>query len=436
MAHVFPRVFGRELPVVDHARGARIFDSSGKAYIDGAAGALVVGIGHGDLAVIDALEDQARRVSYVHGTQFGSNSVEAYADEVAEYLPMDGARIYPVSGGSEATETALKIARAFHLARGEDDRHKVIARSGSYHGNTLNALDASGRPSLRAPYEPWLGRTVRVPAPNEYRCLNSSHEECGRKLAADLDFVIRTEGPETVACFVAEPIVGAALGAVSPPDDYWPAVSDVCRRHGVLIVADEVMTGFGRTGAWFASEHFGLRPDILTAGKGAASGYWPFGFAACSGAVFEAVEQTGFVHGFTFSHNLVGAAVAGAVLSRLRTDDLVAASRSKGETLRAMLATALDGHPHVGDIRGRGLMIGVELVADRDTREPFERSKRITEKVIGTAFDLGLTLYPATGCADGKRGDAILLGPPFVITDDELEQVTDLFADSVEAALR
>jgi adenosylmethionine-8-amino-7-oxononanoate aminotransferase len=274
---------------------------------------------------------------------------------------------------------------------------------------------------------------VRVPAPNEYRCLNDTHEACGQKLAADLDFVIRTEGPETVACLVAEPIVGAALGAVSPPDDYWPAVADVCREHGVLMIADEVMTGFGRTGAWFASEHFGLRPDILTAGKGAASGYWPFGFAACSGAVFDAVEQTGFVHGFTFSHNVVGAAVAGAVLARLRSDDLVAASRTKGEALKKMLAAALDGSPHVGDIRGRGLMIGVELVADRDTKEPFDRSRRITEHVIATAFDLGLTLYPAIGCADGKSGDAIMLGPPFVITDDELEQVADIVTDSIEA---
>jgi adenosylmethionine-8-amino-7-oxononanoate aminotransferase len=433
VSHVFPRVFGRELPVVDHARGARIFDVTGKTYIDGAGGALVVGIGHGDLSVIDALEDQARRVSYVHATQFGSDALETYAAHVAPLLPMDGARIYTVAGGSEATETALKIARAYHLARGEDSRHKVIGRSGSYHGNTLYALDASGRPLLRAPYEPWLGRTVRVPAPNEYRCLNDTHEACGQKLAADLDFVIRTEGPETVACFVAEPIVGAALGAVSPPDDYWPAVVDVCREHGVLVIADEVMTGFGRTGAWFASEHFGLRPDILTAGKGAASGYWPFGFAACSGAVFDTIEQTGFVHGFTFSHNVVGAAVASAVLARLRSDDLVTASRTKGEALKKMLAAALDGSPHVGDIRGRGLMIGLELVADRGTKEPFDRSRLITEHVIATAFDLGLTLYPAIGCADGKGGDAIMLGPPFVITDDELEQVADIVTDSIEA---
>jgi adenosylmethionine-8-amino-7-oxononanoate aminotransferase len=435
-SHVFPRVFGRDLPVVDHARGARIYDRDGKVYIDGAGGALVVGVGHGDQSVIDALEEQARRVGYVHGTQFRSESLESYAAEVAGLLPMDGARIYPVSGGSEAIETALKIARAYHLATGETGRYKVIARAGSYHGNTLNALDASGRASLRAPYEPWLGRTIRVPAPNEYRCPRDAHKDCGRELADDLDAVIRREGSDTVACFIAEPIVGAALGAMLPPPDYWPAIVEVCREHGVLLIADEVMTGFGRTGAWFASEHFGLRPDILTAGKGASSGYWPFGFAACSGAVFDAIERTGFVHGFTFSHSAVGAAVASAVLQRLSEGKLVEASGDKGQRLKSMIGDALGDHPNLGDVRGRGLMIGVELVADRATKGPFERSARITESLVAKAFELGLIVYPASGCADGKVGDAIMFGPPFVITDDEIEQAVGMFTDALADTMR
>jgi adenosylmethionine-8-amino-7-oxononanoate aminotransferase len=435
-SHVFPRILGREPPTVDRAHGALIIDTTGKAYIDGAGGAIVVGIGHGDQTVVDALEEQARKVSYVHATQFQSDALEEYAAEVAELLPIDGARIYPVSGGSEATETALKMARAYHLACRDDGRHKVIARSGSYHGNTLNALDASGRPSLRAPYGPWLGRTVRVRAPNEYRCPNETHAACGTELAAELDTVIRAEGPETVACFVAEPIAGAALGAVLPPDDYWPAVTAVCHKLGVLIVADEVMTGFGRTGMWFASDHFGLRPDIVIAGKGASSGYWPFGFAAASQEVFSAISTTGFAHGFTFSHSVVGATAAHSVLRRLREDGLVDASRDKGELLRKLLTDSLGDDPRVGDIRGRGLMIGIELVADRDTKQPFDRSRRITESVIARCFDLGLTVYPASGCVDGYSGDAIMLGPPFVISENQLERAANIIADSVTDVTR
>ena len=424
----------RELPTVAWAEGALIHDTTGKTYIDGAGGALVVGIGHGDSGVVDALSDQARRVSYVHGTQFTSEPLERYASAIAELLPMEGARIYPVSGGSEATETALKIARAYHLARGDRERHKVIARATSYHGNTLNALDASGRRSLRAPYEPWLGRTVRVSAPDEYRCTERSHRTCGSRFADELEEAIQREGPETIACFLAEPIVGAAQAAVAPPEDYWREVARVCKAHGVLVIADEVMTGFGRTGAWFACEHYGLRPDILTAGKGAASGYWPFGFAACSGELFAAIEESGFTHGFTFSHSPVGAATAAAVLGKLRGGDLVSASRAKGEWLRTSLQQALSAHPHVGQVRGRGLMIALELVADRGSKQPFERGRRVTESLVTAAFDRGLTIYPASGGL-GSEGDAIMLGPPFVITDQELARTVEIVVEAVEAVL-
>jgi hypothetical protein len=434
MSHVFPRVFGRELPVVDRAEGAVIWDTTGKAYIDGAGGAILVGIGHGDAAVIDALETQARRVSYVHGTQFTSEALESYAAEIAELLPMEDGHLYPVSGGSEATETAFKIARAFHLANGEPSRFKVVGRTTSYHGNTLNALDASGKLSLRAPYEPWLGRAVRVSSPNEYRCPNAMHDSCGQELADELDRVIVAEGPDTVACFIGEPVTGASLGAMVPPADYWPAVREVCDRHGVLLIADEVMTGFGRTGKWFASEHWGLRPDIVVAGKGVSSGYWPFGFAACSGAIFDALSRTGFVHGFSFSHSVVGAAVGRAVLKRLKEDDLVEASRVKGERLKELLHERLDDHHNVGDIRGLGLMIGIELVADRATKKTFDRSARFTEKVVAGCFERGLTVYPAPGCAGENQGDAVMFGPPFVITDPQLVRAADILTQTLDPA--
>lgn len=435
MSNVFPRVIGRTLPFAARAEGALIWDSSGKSYIDAAGGAIVVGIGHGDRDVIDALGRQASRVAYTHGTQFTTEALESYASNVAPLLPVDNARIYPVSGGSEAVETALKMARAYHLARGESTRIKVIARKNSYHGNSLNALDASGRPSLRRPYEPWLGRARHVDSPYEYRCRFPSHESCGRRHAEQLDAVIEDEGPDTVACFIAEPIVGAAMGAVVPPDDYWPSIEAVCRKHGVLLIADEIMTGFGRTGRWFACEHWRVEPDIVTAGKGASSGYWPFGFAACKDDVFEAISTTGFTHGFTFSHSAVGAAVANAVLKRLDDDDLVDASHKKGELLKTELANALGDHPHVGDVRGLGLMLGVEFVSDRSTKAPFARSQAVTEAIVGAAKDRGVLLYPSTGGVNGTDGDVVMLGPPFVITEDEMYQMIDGLRSAVEAAL-
>jgi adenosylmethionine-8-amino-7-oxononanoate aminotransferase len=433
MSSVFPRVVGRDLPTAVRASGASIWDADGKRYLDGAGGAIVVGIGHGNQDVVRAMTEQAGRVAFAHATQFTSEALEGYADELAPLLPLDGARIFPVSGGSEAVETAFKMARAYHLARGDEGRHRILSRLGSYHGSTRGALDASGRESLRRPYLPWLGHAVHVAAPYEYRCPNPGHPQaCGAWHADRLDETIQRLGPETAACFIAEPISGATLGAAVPPDDYWPAVAEVCRRHGVLLIADEVMTGFGRTGTWFGCDHWDVRPDILVAGKGVSSGYWPSGLAACTGEVFEAIEGAGgLVHGFTYSHHVVGAAVARAVLSTLRSEHLVEASREKGETLAKLLGEALADDPHVGDVRGRGLMIGVELVADRSTARPFPRSERVTERVVDAARDVGLLLYSSTGCADGTDGDLVMFGPPFVITEDELAEAAAMAAAAI-----
>jgi adenosylmethionine-8-amino-7-oxononanoate aminotransferase len=435
VSSVFHRVENRPLPVAVRAEGSCVWDAEGKRYLDAAGGAIVVGIGHGDRDVAASMEEQASAVAFAHGTQFTTPALEAYAAELAPLLPMEAPRVYPVSGGSEAVETALKLARTYHLARGDSGRHKVIARWGSYHGNTLGALDASGRPPLRAPYGPWLGRVVHVPAANEYRCPFDTHPQgCGERHAELLERAILEEGPDSVACFIAEPVVGATLGAVAPPDGYWPAVREVCSRHGVLLVADEVMTGFGRTGAWFGSDHWGLRPDILTAGKGASSGYWPLGLTVCSGEIFEAVVAGGFVHGFTNSHSAVGAAVGRAVLAKLRDGGLVEASRIKGERLLKELSEALADEPHVGDVRGLGLMIGIELVADRQTKAPFARAEHVTEGVLAAARESGLLLYPSPGGADGTNGDAFMLGPPFVITDEELTEAVEKTHAAIVAA--
>jgi adenosylmethionine-8-amino-7-oxononanoate aminotransferase len=437
---VFRRSTRADPPVAVEAHGSTIRDAAGREYLDAAGGAIVVNVGHGRTSIADAMADQAGRLAYAHGSTFTTEPLEAYAAEVGAVLPVDDPAIYPVSGGSEAIETSLKLARAYQLARGEPERDVVIARHGSYHGNTLGALDLSGRPPLRRPYEPWLGRFRHVSAAYPYRAGEPRAHALGDAdaLAAELDAAIRDAGAGRVAAFVAEPIVGATLAAAVPLDDYWPAIAQVCARHGVLLIADEVMTGFGRTGRWFGVDHWGVRPDIVVAAKGATSGYWPFGFVAASGAIHEAVTRPGrtFVHGFTYSHTPVGAAVAREVLRILRDEDLVMASASKGDRLLTLVRGHLEQHEAVGDIRGRGLMVGVELVADRSTRRPFPRAAGITEAVVAAARDAGVLVYSGTGNADGVDGDTILLGPPFVITDPELERVAEVVAASIDAATR
>jgi adenosylmethionine-8-amino-7-oxononanoate aminotransferase len=434
VTHVFPRVLDRDLPEAVGAEGAWITAADGRRFLDGAGGAIVVNVGHGERQLIDAIEAQLERTQYVHGTMFTTGALERYADDVASLLPLDDARLYPVSGGSEGVETALKLARAYHLARGEPSRFVVIARRSAYHGNTLGALDASGKEPLRKPYTPWLGRFLHAPAAYEYRCENPTHPDgCGAWHAGELERMIAQASERSVAAFIAEPVAGATLGAAVPCEDYWPSVVEVCRRHGVLVIADEVMTGMGRTGRWFACDHWGVRPDIVTAGKGTTSGYVPFGFAAASGEVFEAVSTTGFVHGFTWSHNGLGAAAAGAVVRLLRERDLVARAAMMGERLRADLAAALDDVAIVGDVRGLGMMLGIELVRDRDTKESFARAERVTERVVGAAREDGLLLYSSTGHVDGRDGDLLMLGPPFSITDDDAIQLVERTASAIRS---
>ncbi len=425
-------------PIAVEAHDSTIIDSTGREYLDAAGGAIVVNVGHGRRSIAEVMAAQAGRLAYAHGSAFTSEPLEAYVREVGPLLPVDGPAIYPVSGGSEAIETALKLARAYHLARGEPDRQIVFARWGSYHGNTLGALDLSGRKPLRRPYEGWLGRFRHVSAAYPYRADDPGANALGSadEAAAELDRAFTSAGPRTVAAFVAEPIVGATLAAAVPPDGYWPAIADVCRRHGVLFIADEVMTGFGRTGRWFALDHFGVKADIVVAAKGATSGYWPFGFAAASDVIHETVtRQSAFVHGFTYSHSPVGAAVAREVLRILQDESLVEASATKGARLKDLASEALVAQPAVGEVRGRGLMVGVELVADRTSRTPFPRSARIAETVVREARERGVLVYSGTGNANGVDGDTILLGPPFVVTDPELERIVAVLAESIEAAV-
>lgn len=422
------------LPTAVSANGSWVTDAEGKQYLDAAGGAIVVGIGHGVEEIAETMAAQTATLAYVHGSTFTTEALEAYATELATVVPLDGARVFPVSGGSEAMETALKMARAYHLGKDRPERTVIVARGASYHGNTRGALDVSGREPLRRPYEPWLGQTRRVPGVNEYRCPNPEHPSgCAEWHAARLEETIAEEGPDRVVAFVAEPIGGAASGAAVPPDDYWDRIAEICHNNDILIIADEVMTGFGRTGEWFACDHFGLRPDILVAAKGASSGYWPLGLAISSGAVHDTiVAGGGLIHGFTWSHHPVGASVGLAVLDRIRKMRLVDRARVQGKRLLDGLHSSLADHPRVGDVRGMGLLACVELVEDRNTRDPFPRAAQVAEMVLRRARELGLLLYPSTGNVDGSSGDYLLIGPPLTVTDDEV----DLIVDRISVSLR
>ena len=430
---VFRRVLGRELPTIARGEGVWLEDTEGRRYLDGSGGAVVVNIGHGRREVAEAMARQAETAAYVHGTQFTSGPLEEYARRLSAHAPGDCNRLYLVSGGSEANETAVKLARAFHLARGEPTRHKVVRRSIGYHGNTLATLALSGRPNLQAPYLPLLASTPEAAAPFCYRCpLGRTYPDCVVACVDEVETVIEREGPETVAAVIAEPVLGAAAGAAVPPDEYGQRLRAICDRHRVLLIADEVMTGFGRTGRFFAGEWSGVVPDVMTLGKGMSGGYVPVGGVLVREEIVKALEHAGgFVHGFTFSHHAVTAAACLATLDILEREGLVERARERGELLFALLEP-LRAHPHVGDVRGRGLMAGIELVADKATRRPFPRAERRAEGLAARCFERGLVVYPSTGCANGTDGDLVMLAPPFVVTEDELGQAVSILASALD----
>ncbi len=407
---------------IDHGVGAILWDRDGRRYIDGSGGAVVVNIGHGRGEVASAMALQAGRAAYVHGTHFTSEVIEEYAARLAKHTPGDCNRLYLVSGGSEANETAIKLARAYHVANGQESRHKIIGRSISYHGNTLATLAVSGRPRLRLPYAPMIRPQPEVMSPFCYRCpLGQTYPECEVVCVEDLEAVIQREGPETISAYITEPILGASAGAGIPPEDYARRAREICTRYGVLYIDDEVMIGFGRTGRWFGIEWSGVSPDIVTCGKGMSGGYMPVGAALVSEKIVDKLAQSGgFIHGFTYSHNPVTAAACLATLQILEREDLVERSRVQGEKLLRRLQPLI-AHPHVGDVRGRGLMVGVEIVADRASHAPFPSEEHRSAILAARCFELGLVTYTGGGGA-GLGGDVVMLAPPFVITDGELEE--------------
>lgn len=432
--HVFYRRLGRAYPTVERGEGIYLYDADGKRYLDASGGSAVVNIGHGVAEVVQAIAEQAGRVAYAHATMFATQALEEYARALAEIVPLPHPRFFFLSSGSEAVETAIKFARQAQMDRGEPGRYIVISRWRSYHGTTLGALAVSGRPYLRQPYLPLLRDVPHIPPSYCYRCpWDKSYPGCDINCAQALEAAVRLAGPENVAAFIAEPVSGASLGVATPPPEYWPLVRGICDRYGLLLIVDEVMTGFGRTGRWFAMQHWDAMPDVMVMAKGAASGYFPLSITCVRGELVEAIRKGhgDFVHGGTFSHHAVGAAAGLAVLRYLQKHDLVMASAVKGKALGEKLSAALGDLSCVGDVRGIGLMWGVEFVSDRATKVPFPRAARFARRVADAAFDNGLIVYPCTGCADGVAGDLVMIAPPFIITDAQMDEVVRLLREAV-----
>jgi adenosylmethionine-8-amino-7-oxononanoate aminotransferase len=426
--HVFYRKLTRTYPLITHGEGIYLYDEKGKRYIDGSGGALVVNIGHGQKEILQKMSEQMGQVGYVHGTQFTTKSIEEYGEALGELLPKGLGKIYFLSGGSESIEAAIKLARQYFLESGQSQRWRVVARWHSYHGNTLGALSLTGRISMRRPYLPLLIDFPHFPPPYCYRCpFGLAYPECGLECARALEQVIRMEGPETISAVILEPILGATIGAVVPPDGYLSIIKEICDRHGIFLIDDEVMTGMGRTGRWFAVEHWGISPDIMVLGKGMSSGYFPLSAMITRGEYVDRLKEKtgGFVHGHTFSHHPVACAVGLAVIDHIKKNQLVEKSSSRGEYLLRRLEELKD-FSFVGDVRGKGLMTAIEFVKDQKTKEPFPRSAKFAERVIDSAFENGLVLYPGTGFVDGVNGDMVMVGPPLIIEESQIDEVIEI----------
>jgi adenosylmethionine-8-amino-7-oxononanoate aminotransferase len=423
--HFFPRNFETEYVVVKRAEGVYLYDESDRPILDGSSGAAVVSLGHGHPRILARMRAQAAQVAFTHTSAFVTRLLLELADRLAARFGDPRARVLFASGGSEAVETALKLVRVWQLARGLPGKYRIVSRSTSYHGATLGALSLTGLLARRRDYEPLLQQFPRVSTAFCYRCpFGLEPQGCAVECANDLERTIIEQGAANIAGFIVEPVIGASAPGVSAPRDYLQRVADVCRRHDVLLIADEVMSGAGRTGRFFATEHWGVRPDVVVLSKSLTSGYSPMAAVIVAGRIADGLEDSGmsFGHGFTYSGNPLSAAIALEVLETLDDEGLIARAELMGSHLLGRLE-ALRELQIVGDVRGRGLLIGVEFVADRASRQPFAPALRVAERVRRACLDDGLAIYPGTGSVDGTAGDHVLIAPPFIITDAQVEEL-------------
>ncbi|WP_018700302.1 aspartate aminotransferase family protein [Amorphus coralli] len=438
--HVFPRHTKAELPVAVGGDGCFLIDAAGKRYLDACGGAAVSCLGHSDKAVVDAIKAQLDALPYAHTSFFTTEAAEQLADRLVARAPDGIERVYFVSGGSEAAESAIKLARQYFLEKSEPKRANIIARWQSYHGNTLGALAAGGNRWRRAQFEPLLTDAMHhVDACHYWRWAEpgESEEDYGLRVADQLEAKILELGPETVAAFMAEPVVGATMGAVPPVPGYFKRIRDICDRYGVLLILDEVMCGMGRTGTLFACEQDGVVPDMLLIAKGLGAGYQPIGATLVSRDIYQAIEGGSgfFQHGHTYIGHPTACAAGRAVLDQIEGRDLLANVNAVGAHLKAALQERFGQHPNVGDVRGRGLFLGLELVADRETKAPFDPSLKLNAAIKKAAMANGLMVYPMGGTVDGEAGDHVLIAPPFILTEGEADMVVDRLDKAMATAL-
>jgi adenosylmethionine-8-amino-7-oxononanoate aminotransferase len=439
MTTVFHRMPKQTLPVAVKGEGIEIIDSTGKRYIDASGGAAVSCLGHSNQRVIDAIKRQAQELPYAHTSFFTTQPAEELASYLVDRAPQGLGHVYFVSGGSEAIEAALKLARQYFVETGEPQRHHIIARRQSYHGNTLGALAIGGNAWRREPFLPLLIDAHHVSPCYAYReqRADETEEQFAQRLADELEQKILELGSQTVAAFVAETVVGATAGAVPPVREYFRKIRAVCDRYGVLLILDEIMSGMGRTGHLFACEEDGVSPDLLTIAKGLGAGYQPIGATLVSDRIYNAITGGSgfFQHGHTYIGHATACAAALEVQRVIADEHLLDNVKARGEQLRALLREHYAQHPYVGDIRGRGLFVGVEMVKDRATKTPFDAKLKLHAAIKREAFQRGLMVYPMGGTVDGKIGDHVLLAPPFICTPRDIEQIVGRLNDAIEGAL-
>ncbi|MDH6152964.1 MULTISPECIES: aspartate aminotransferase family protein [Paraburkholderia] len=439
MSTVFHRSPKQTLPVAVAGDGIEIIDSTGKRYIDASGGAAVSCLGHSNQRVIDAIKRQAQRLPYAHTSFFTTEPAEQLAERLVASAPAGLEHVYFVSGGSEAIEAALKLARQYFVEKGETQRRHFIARRQSYHGNTLGALAIGGNAWRREPFLPILIEAHHVSACYAYReqRADETEEAFAQRLADELEQKILALGADTVAAFVAETVVGATAGAVPPVREYFRKIRAVCDRYGVLLILDEIMSGMGRTGYLYACDEDGVAPDMLTIAKGLGAGYQPIGATLVSDRIYQTiVGGSGFFqHGHTYIGHATACAAALEVQRVIAEDDLLANVQARGEQLRGRLRGHYAQHGHIGDVRGRGLFVGVELVKDRVTKEPFDAKLKLHATIKREAFARGLMVYPMGGTVDGKSGDHVLLAPPFICTERDIDEIVSRLSDAIGASL-